>query len=85
MKTIDFEQVIKAVEQVERELIGKKGREKRDLAVRLINAAVDIPWLPEWIEAILFGFMVDLVVHVCNRWWGHRWIEQAGFAGSARI
>ena len=74
MKNIAFAELVKAVECAERELDIKTGREKRDFAVRTINAAVNIPWLPECVEAIVFGWMIDLVVYLFNRWWGHKWI-----------
>ncbi len=80
MKTEDFDRVIRTVERVEREFGSGRGREKRDAAVRLINAAVDIPWLPEWFEALLLGLLVDLVVHQFNRWWGHRWVDRLSVA-----
>jgi len=31
---------------------------------------VDIPFVPEPLEGVLFGLLVDLVVHLYNRWWG---------------
>ncbi len=77
MKNIAFAELVKAVETAENELGLTTGREKRDFAVRMINAAVDIPWLPEWVEAIVFGWMIDLAIYLFNRWWGHRWIDQS--------
>lgn len=76
MKNSAFAEIVRAVDCAERELGIETGREKRDFAVRTINSVVNIPWLPEWVEEIVFGWMIDLVVYLFNRWWGHKWIDK---------
>lgn len=44
-----------------------KGESKQDLAVRLLNYNVDIPFLPEFIETILFKFLIDQAVKQFNK------------------
>lgn len=73
---IDTAKIEAAVGQVELEFGPGGGEAKRRAAVALINAVVDIPWLPEPVEAVLFGLLVDAVVHLYNRWWGHNWRRQ---------
>jgi hypothetical protein len=73
--TLDFSNIEDAVRQVETAFGSGRGEEKRKAAVALINAAVDIPFVPEPLEGVLFGLLVDLVVHLYNRWWGHDWTE----------
>lgn len=43
------------------------GSDKKEIAVKVINDAVDIPGVPEGVEGWLFGFLVDIVVDMFNR------------------
>jgi len=70
---LDFNAVEEAVRQVETSYGAHCGGDKRKAAVALINAAVDVPWLPEPLEGVLIGLLVDLAVHIYNRIWGHNW------------
>jgi len=69
----DFSIIEQAVRQVETAFSSGEGEAKRKAAVALINSAVDVPFLPEPFEAVLFGLLVDLVVYLYNRQWGHQW------------
>lgn len=61
------------------EVAGKQlklaGHLKRELAVHLINRVVDVPFMPENIEAILIGFVVDAVVAAYNKH-GKDWVSK---------
>jgi len=56
--------------------ISLAGVEKRDLAVMVINKLVDIPWVPENVEAVLIGFTVDAIVGAFNKKFGHGWLTK---------
>jgi len=80
---IDFKVIEDAVLQVEAAYGMGGGTEKRKAAVALINAAVDLPILPESLEGILIGLLVDLTVHIYNRLRGRFWLREAGEAGAS--
>lgn len=48
-------------------------KEKRDAVVGWLNAKVDIPFAPEWLEKILIRGAVDLAVATLNERIGHDW------------
>lgn len=50
------------------------GDKKKELAVAIINKLVDIPYVPEQVEAILIGFTVDAIVAAFNRKFGKAWL-----------
>ena len=69
-----FSRVIKAVEQTELDYRGvRQGAIRRQIAIDIINAVVDIPVLPEWVEQRVFGLLVDFAVYLYNRAFGHSW------------
>lgn len=47
---------------------------KRQEAIDMINADVDIALMPEWMEAKIIGVLVDLAVQGFNWIWGHDWL-----------
>lgn len=65
-----------AIEKVE--LVGEDlklaGPQKRELAVAVINKLVDIPYVPENLEAIIIGFAVDNIVNAFNAKFGKGWL-----------
>ena len=66
-------EVVKLVESIASELnteIGDltvEGKTKKEIAVILINKAVDIPFVPESTEAWLIGSVIDIVVGWLNK------------------
>ena len=66
--------VVHAVEKVciDLKLAGDK---KKEVAVLIINGMLDIPWIPESVEATLIGFAIDSVVAAFNKF-GKNWIEK---------
>lgn len=73
---IDGEAFLKAVMEAEERWGAGNGQAKRRLAVKILNAAIDLPWLPEVVEAWLFGLMVDLTIYILNRLLTHGWKER---------
>ena len=45
------------------------GEEKREIAVGVLNKAVDIPMLPEFMEERVFGLLVDVTVNLLNNFY----------------
>lgn len=66
---------ILAVEKVAPAVGGLTGEEKKKLAVDLINKAVDIPYLPEWVEGKILNIVIDLIIATINKWLGHAWAK----------
>lgn len=52
------------------------GASKKELAVEVINALVDIPWVPEALEAQLIEFAVDAIVGAFNKKFGKGWLAK---------
>lgn len=65
--------VVKAVEAVSAE-IPASGEEKKELAIKVINDLIDIPYLPETLEAVIIGFAIDVAVDAFNKakGWAHK-------------
>ena len=45
----------------------KEGAEKKSLLLRILNEAIDIKWIPDFIEKIVLGFLIDYVVRLFNK------------------
>lgn len=58
--------VVEKVLWAESELKGKTGAEKRAAVVGKLNEIVNLPWVPEWAEAKLIGWLVDLICRKLN-------------------
>jgi len=78
MKGKRLDAVIRSVVEAERRFGPGNGMKKRDFAVLLISAVVDIPFIPEWAERIVIGLLVDLTIRLFNRTFGKRWIDRIG-------
>ena len=66
------------VERVE--VLGKDlklaGDKKKELAVEVVNSLVDIPWVPEALEAQLIEFAIDAIVGAFNKRFGKAWLSK---------
>jgi len=58
--------VLNAVRGVEKIYPGLGGEDKKQKAIQIINNVVDIPFLPETIEAQLISILIDCVVEILN-------------------
>lgn len=67
--------VVQAVETFSSTVSALTSEEKKSAAVTLINELIDIPFIPEFLEASLISWSIDLVVSVFNRIGGHGWLE----------
>lgn len=52
------------------------GSSKRDLAVTIINKLIDVPYVPEALEAMVIGFAVDTIVNAFNAKFGKAWLTK---------
>ena len=64
-----------AIIKIEIDFKDKTGKEKRDMAVSLIDAFVNAP-CPEFIEDKVIGLLVDFAIDLYNHQFGHGWIEK---------
>jgi len=64
------------VEKTSKEVGGLSSAEKKQLAVDIINSLVNIPILPEWIEAKVIEYVIDIVIALMNKWFGHLWVNK---------
>ncbi|MFA5161856.1 MAG: hypothetical protein WC421_06385 [Elusimicrobiales bacterium] len=53
-----------------------KGSDKKALAVAILNALIDIPFLPESVEGMLIGWAIDAVIAALNKLVGKDWLAQ---------
>jgi hypothetical protein len=60
------EKIAEYVVLAEQGFRGKTGLEKRAYVVGKINELVDIPYVPEWIEAMIIGGIVDKICNLLN-------------------
>jgi hypothetical protein len=67
--------VIERIEFYSEELEDLNSEEKKDMAAELLNKLIDIPYMPEWLEAKLFDFSIDGAVQILNNLFGHKWLK----------
>lgn len=68
--------VVLIIEEFAQSVGGIPGAEKREAAVEFINKHVNIPILPEFIEALVIGKVVDWAVAEFNNLYGRRWFQE---------
>jgi hypothetical protein len=61
--------VIAFVKQAEAEMAGKTGAEKKAAVVKLACAAIDIPFVPNWLENMFKPILVSALVDIIVKWW----------------
>ncbi len=69
--------VIAEVELAAQKTQGMTSAEKKELAVTIINRLIDIPLIPESVEAMLLGYAIDAIVSALNKLVGKDWIKLA--------
>lgn len=71
------ESILHAQKAAEVEGGPRTGAEKLEVAVGWLNAVVDIPLLPEWVEELIFKALITSLVEVAKHLWGERkWFDQ---------
>lgn len=68
-------EVITAIEKYSSEVEHLTSHEKRSIAAQSLNALIDIPWVPEWMEAKVFDFAVDGAIQLFNSILGNSWLK----------
>jgi len=68
-------QVVQTIENFASELSDISGEEKRDAAVEILNEILDVPFMPEFVEASLLGWSIDLTVSLFNKIGGNEWLR----------
>lgn len=63
-----FEAVIDAIVAAEREFGAGQGLTKKEQVINVVNALVDIPVIPEFLEERIFSLVIDLIVFIFNRY-----------------
>ena len=63
-----FETIVDKVVEVEKAYGASAGATKKEKVIQTVNALVDIPIIPEFLEEKVFGLVVDLVVYIFNRY-----------------
>ena len=60
--------VLAFVKQVEVELAGKTGAEKKAAVIKLVCAAIDIPFVPNWLENMFKPMAVGAIIDAIFKW-----------------
>jgi hypothetical protein len=60
--------IVEFVKQVEVELAGKTGAEKKAAVIKLVCGAIDIPFVPAWLENIFKPMAVTAIIDVIFKW-----------------
>jgi len=66
-------EVISEIEVLAPEIGDLTGNEKKKVAVVLVNEFVNIPFVPEWLEAKIFDYVIEAIVKTLNNYLGHAW------------
>ncbi len=68
-------EAIRTIEDYSENVQQLTSEDKKAVAVKLLNEIIDIPWTPEFVEASLISWSIDLVVDVFNKIGGNAWLE----------
>lgn len=68
-------EVIQIIEEYSNNVQQLTGEEKKEVAVKMLNDIVDIPWVPDFVEGALIGWSIDLIVTLFNKYIGQEWLE----------
>lgn len=61
-----IQEVVKLVESIASEFGGTTGKEKKEIAIQAIQSVIDIPFVPQGLEAWIYGFLIDQIVGALN-------------------
>ena len=67
--------VVQAIEEFANGIDDFSGEEKREAAIEILNDILDIPFMPEFVEASFIGWSIDILVTSFNRLGGNDWLE----------
>ena len=60
--------IVAFVKQVEVELAGKTGAEKKAAVIKLVCAAINIPFVPDWLENMFKPMAVTAIIDAIFKW-----------------
>ena len=63
-----IEKIVNFVKQVEVALAGKTGAEKRAALIKLVCEAIDIPFVPNWLENLFKPALVTAIIDAVFKW-----------------
>ena len=63
-----FDVIVDAVMTAEKEFGAGQGLNKKEQVISMVNAVVDIPGIPEFLEEKIFSLVIDLVVYLFNKY-----------------
>ena len=75
-----FDVVPDVVSLVEAEAADLAGADKKQLAVAVLNKLIDIPFIPESVEAVIIGWAIDAAVAALNKLVGKDWLAKLQLA-----
>lgn len=67
--------VLAEVEEIRNDLNPLSGEQKKEIASRVLNLLINLPVVPEFIEARIFDIVIDWFVAFFNRSFGNTWID----------
>lgn len=67
--------LVLAVEEIAHDLGEVSGADKKKALIEFLNEAIDIPYVPEFVEAWIFGFAVDTAVGKFNLLYQKSWFK----------
>jgi|SRR3972149_8533774 len=67
--------ILKAVELVAKRFPEFKAEEKKEVAIKLLNDLINLPYIPEWLEDNVIKMCIDVVVHTLNGFFGSNWLD----------
>ena len=70
-----FEHFELALQEAESKFKTGEGADKRTFVIAITNEFFDLPFTPEGIEAVIIGWMIDLVIYILNKWFGKDWLN----------
>lgn len=75
--------VLARVEEIRNDTHPLTGEQKKEVASRVLNLLINLPVLPEFIEAKIFSMAIDWFVAFFNRAFGQNWLQsvKAVFGG----
>ena len=67
--------VVRSIEDFASGMEDFSGEQKREAAIEILNDLLDVPFMPEFVEASLIGWTIDVLVTSFNRLGGNDWLE----------
>lgn len=66
--------VIACVEEYAIEISSLTGAQKKEIALNMLSARIDIPFVPGFVERPVLSWIIDLIVEVYNAHFSKNWL-----------